>query len=467
VEANEVGRRIFWRHRWLLIICLIVPLVIVIPLRLSQPVTYAATSNIQAQATPPQVDTEVSAILSHVSAVATSPVVVRSAVASSGVHRNAVDVARHEVSATTLSSSAIIALTVTDPDRAVAVSLSHALANAVVNNLNGVSGPLGALTRQWAQLTATRNQVLRQLAAAQAAGEPATSTGVQTLLSELSSVQAQMSGNLSTEQQILSTSGASQGADVISTPVSATAVSRHVAAYAALAALLGLVVGLLIASIRELARPTIAEPGNGARELGLVLLGHARQDDGQVTGLDGELPARLNLAADHVGARTLVLTGPLPPAQLTDLAARLRGAHGPGNPANGEAAAGRVPWSRSPAHPLPGDLPRPEAGDAATADGSAATVGTISGPAPDAGAPRPAPTVVALPDITLACRPDHPALVLVLPEFARRAALDRVEDLRNTTGWPIIGVIGVRRHHTRPGLAELVNSARDRFGRQA
>jgi len=72
VEANEAMRRIIWRHRWLLIVFLIAPVALIVPLRLAQPVTYVATANIQAQGTPPQVDTEVSAILSRVSAIATS-----------------------------------------------------------------------------------------------------------------------------------------------------------------------------------------------------------------------------------------------------------------------------------------------------------------------------------------------------------------------------------------------------------
>jgi hypothetical protein len=453
VEANEAVRRIFWRHRWLLVICLVLPLAIVIPLRVTQPVTYAATANIQAQATPPQVDTEVSAILSHVSAVATSPAVVRSAITASGVNRNAVSVARHEVSATTLSSSAIIALTVTDPSRPVAVRLSRALATAVVDNLNGSTGQIAALSRQWQQLTAARDRVLRQLAAAQASGDPATSTQVQTLLTELNAVEAQISGNLSSEQQILSTSGANQGAAVIGAPVSATAVSRHVAAYGALAALLGLLVGLLIASIRELTRPSIAEPGNGARELGLVLLGNAGLAGDRVTDPDADLPARLNLASARLGARTLVLTGPVPPAQLTALAARLGGGGpGPANSSNGVAR--QLP----PDQARPGEQAAPGR-DSAGPDGSAATIGTITEPAPDAGAAGPVQAVVALPDVTLRARPDHPALVLVLPEFAPRAALDRAEDLRNTTGWPILGVIGLRQQRAarrplrRPGAA--------------
>ena len=46
----------------------------------------------------------------------------------------------------------------------------------------------------------------------------------------------------------------------------------------ALAGLLGLVVGLLFATLREVMRPTVAQPAAGARELGAVLLGNSEEN---------------------------------------------------------------------------------------------------------------------------------------------------------------------------------------------
>jgi hypothetical protein len=51
--------------------------------------------------------------------------------------------------------------------------------------------------------------------------------------------------------------------------------------------------------------------------------------------------------------------------------------------------------------------------------------------------------------MTLRARPEDPALVLVLPKFAPRAALDQAVDLGVTTGWPLLGVIGLRQSHKR------------------
>jgi hypothetical protein len=476
VEANETVRRIFWRHRWLLLVCLIAPVLVVIPLRLTQPVTYAATANIQAQGTPPQVDTEVSAILSRVSAIATSPSIVQHAINVAGVNRNAVYVARHEVSTVTLSSSAIVALTVTDPNPTVAVRLTRTLSDAVVGGLDGLgiqsSQQLAALSRQWDQLTSRRARLISQITAAQSAGQ---SARVQTLTNDLNAVEAQISGNLSSEQQILSTSGVSQGAAVISLPASAALSSRHTPAYAALAALLGLVVGLLIAAIHELARPTVAEPRAGARELGTVLLGDAELTGERLSSVDTDLPARLSLAADRCGARTLVLTGPVPAGQLTALAARLGALPAIGESPNGDSPArperGMPPVPPQHVRVQPQGGSQPGAGDArnpAGAPGHVAggTVGTMSQPSPDAGPTASRLTTVALPDMTLRARPESPALVVVLPEFAPRPALDRAEDLGRSTGWPLLGVIGLRkrRAHARSAPVNVPSVLTGRAG---
>jgi hypothetical protein len=451
VEASEAVRRIFWRHRWLLVALVLIPVALVAPLRLMQPVTYAATANVQAQAAAPDADTQVLAILSRVTAVATSPQLVQQAITAAKVDRNAVFVARHDVTATSLSSSAVVAITVTDPSRSVAISLSRTLANAVVKVLDGLgtqsSSQLATLTRQRGQLNASRHTLVKQLAQAQALHQPSTDAGVEALLAELNATEAQLTANLSAAQQILSSSSANQGASVISGPAYATSRSRHVAVDAVLVGLLGLVIGLLIATIRELARPTLAEPAAGARELSLVLLGAAQLRHEDLVALDDDLPARLDLAAHRLGASTLVLTGPVPPAALKALAAHLDAKL----PAMAEAP-------RDSNHALGA---RRVSGITALADhvsptsGDSRSIGSIGPHAFGASSRRDALSVTALPEITLQSRPEDPALVLVLPRFAPRASLDQAVDLGLTTGWPILGVVGLeqRRGRRRRGKA--------------
>ena len=68
--------------------------------------------------------------------------------------------------------------------------------------------------------------------------------------------------------------------------------------------------------------------------------------------------------------------------------------------------------------------------------------------------------MVTLNDIQLGAPPPDAALVVVLPRFAPHSALDRAADLGVTAGWPILGVIGIRRRSwlatvvTWPGPAE-------------
>jgi len=60
--------------------------------------------------------------------------------------------------------------------------------------------------------------------------------------------------------------------------------------------------------------------------------------------------------------------------------------------------------------------------------------------------------VHALSDLTLRGRPQAPALIVVLPRFAPRSSLDEVADLGEATGWPILGVVGMRQKRKRRRL---------------
>ncbi len=456
MEASEAVRRIFWRHRWLIVVLTLVPVMLVAPWRLAQPVTYAATADVQAQAAAPDADTQVLAILSKVTALATSPQLVGSAITQAKAGRNPLYVARHEVSATSLGSSAVVAVTVTDPSRPVAVRLARSLAALIVTALNTVgeqpSAELATLSRQRAQLVAARDSLVSKLAKAQARNESATSAAVQGLITQLAGVEAQLSANQAAVQQILSASSANQGAGILADPSTAKATSRHVAVYSALAALLGLVIALLIATIRELVRPTIGGPAAGARELSLVLLGSASTGGGERPMTDPELPLRLDLAAQRLDARTLVLTGPVPAAQLSILAAHLDGMVPAIHRPSGGNGAGPAGSRLSGVTALTAFSP--------AADGS-------RGDAEPNGASHGQPgslTVTALSDLTLRSCPASPALVLVLPAFAPRTALDQAVDLGVTTGWPMLGVIGIRRRRGRrrsaPGKPGTAGAAR-------
>ena len=417
----------------MLIAFTLVPVAIVVPLLLLQPTLYTATAKVQTQAAVPDAETQVLGIVGRVAAIATSRSVVQSAVAAAGVDRNAADVARRQVAVTAVGSSGVVAVAVTDRDPQVALRLTEALATAIVDNVNtasvGSSSQLATLQSQQSQLSQSRDSLIGELAQAQANHQQASEAGVQALITQLNGVETQLADNATAVQQLIASDSAKQEAAVLSTSPLATPVSRSTMAYAALAGLLGLVLGLFIATVRELVSPTVAQPSAGARELGLVQLGTARLAKQGLPLLDDDLATRMVLAADRLGARTLVLTGPVPPPQLSTLAARMNAVLTVDTAT--EQAAGS--WTQS--------------------------ISVVR---------RSGPVVVVMSDAALRAHPEDPALVLVLPAFAPRSALDRVVDLGVTTGWPILGVVGLRkregRHSEGPAAQPSVDGGPDGGG---
>ena len=461
MEASETGRRIFWRHRWLLLILVILPVAGVVVLKEGQPVTYAATAVVQGQYTTPDSVTQVSAIQSRVAAVATSPEQVQQALTAANISgADVLQIAKHEISVSPMSSSAIMIITVTDKNPQVALDLSRALAPVVVNQLNqlGVSSnpELAALAKTHSQLVTRRDQLQSQLTASGSANA-ATSVSVQSLLAQLTAAQQELSNNQAEQQQVLATLTTETGASVVSLPTVVTAASRHAAVYGALAGLLGLIIGLLFAALREVLRPTVAQPAAGARELGAVLFGTAEERGGRIVSLGRDMPERLNLAAHRAGARTLVLTGPGSPARLSSLAARLRATESADGLSLGTARTENGHGSDVSSN---GDSRRPSiVGSEHRAVGLATTdwsVGVTAAQSQDQQR-----TVVTLNDIRLGAPPPDAALVVVLPRFASHSALDQAADLGVTADWPILGVIGIRQTSWLAALLDR-NAARSK-----
>lgn len=73
MEPSKTGRRIFRRHRWLLLDLTILPVAAVVSVNEHQSVIYTAAATDQGDGTIPGATTEVSAIQNKVSAVAADP----------------------------------------------------------------------------------------------------------------------------------------------------------------------------------------------------------------------------------------------------------------------------------------------------------------------------------------------------------------------------------------------------------
>lgn len=452
MEANEAFRRIVMRHRRLIALLFIIPLVAVVPWRVLRAPAYVATGRIQAQSAAPDVDTQAAAILDRASAVATSPSVVRAAVNAADVTLPRGWVAAHQISATSLGGSAVVVLSVTDPNRAIATSLGRALPGAVVSALNQLSTQqtdpaLASLNQQTSQLTAARDALLSQLNASNSKNQSASTAAVGALLAELSAVNAQLAEVSSAQQQLLATASTNGSAGVISLPTNATAVSSGVVTYAVLAGLLGLIIGLLVSTIHEVMKPSIADAGAAARELDVPVLGSLDGIDGALEFADRALLTKIDLAAHRAKVGTVVVTGPLAADELSGLAASL----------NRQMAVFSLPSDRA---ALPGvtTAPSPVARSGRVRAQRSDSVPPLNGRAEQATSVTTMPynppggeegpvlgelCSVALGDLSPGIRLFAPALVVVVRDFAPHRDLDRITDLSATTGWPVLGVIGL------------------------
>jgi capsular polysaccharide biosynthesis protein len=460
VEANEALRRIVVRHRRLIGALVVLSLAVVVPWRLLKTPSYQATARIQAQATAPDVDTQAAAILDRASAVAVSPAVVRSALDAAHLQMPAGWVASREISATSLGGSAVITLTVTAPTAHEATGLARALPGAVVSALNQLATlqtdpAMATLNQQISQLTSERNGLLNQINSPANRDTQSVTAGESALLAELTAVNTQLSSLMSTQQQLLATANTNGSAGVISLPDHATTTSRGVVTYGVLAALLGLVLGLLVATLHEVLRPSIADAETAARDLDVPVLGRIDEAAGRTEPADRGLLTRIDLAARRAAVETLVVTGPVAAGTLIDLAAGLErqlaalharpagepdgAGRGHGKPLTADSNGGARRITQE-----GGKMPGP--GELNGGAGGALDLPTMVTPRHAAGAGRTslALRALAVGELSPGATPVAPALVAMIPDFGPHGELDRISDLSAATGWPVLGVIGIQ-----------------------
>ena len=219
---------------------------------------------------------------------------------------------KHEISVTPLGSSAIMAAHRHRPEPPGGAGAGrvpgHGRRQRAESSSASRTTPSSlSSTRRTRSSLARRNQLLSSSVRQTPRTRP-TSVPVQSLLSQLGAVEQELANNEAESQQVLATLTTETGASVVSVPTAATGASRHVAVYGALAALLGLVLGLLIATLREVIRPTVAQPGAVRRELGAVLFGSADARGGQIVAARpgparAPQPGRPPGRSSHGGAR--------------------------------------------------------------------------------------------------------------------------------------------------------------------
>lgn len=429
MELPSAFRTLVGAHRLLLAICVALPLVVAGLISAGQTTLYTATARVQATDATLGSDTETSSVLNLVRGIATSTDVIHRALRDAGIHgRNATYIATHDITLASLGSSPVIDIGVIDPEPAVARNLAGSLADEVVAFLRNDSAQqqlqlMAQLRRQENSLAHQRDQISTEL---NAASNP---NDVRSLSTALSNIEAQYTQTSGALQQLEVTTAAASSAAVIAHPTKAVPVSSSVLLRLVLAAFGGLVVGLLLAALREMAKPRVLDARNAARHLGAPLLGKVTDES-----LDGLTALSVLRAAERADVTTLAVAGRRDASTAAALTEQflLR--------ALSTATNGTT-------HGSANGLTGPGTNGTAVKIGSAGSGSVAAPPITKLRheiSTAPAPTVlraVALSEIAPLDLGEHMGLLVVVSPRMPTAALTRVGDVATATGWPIVGVL--------------------------
>ena len=438
MEIDEVAARLLRQYWMLLAICVAVPLAAVSFLIAKQPAVYAASARIITGSVVPQSSAEADAVASQVEALATGRTAVAQALQSAGADRNLSSFIGKNIAVSGLGSSQVIDLTVTDSSPQVAQKVSKILAAEVVGSINNVgqSGLRAALTANDQEIV--RLSQRRAVMAGRAAARPQDQQ-LQAQLAGLDQVIANFTGDRS---RLLIQAGTLGLATVIDQPgLPARPESKAAVQKLGLAGLLGLVAGILIASIAETMRPTVPGARRVSRRLSVPALGQLSGEDlnGGSTPALGELALRCRLAAAHADLRTIALVDTDGKRDLAALATALT--HSLQVSSADTGLSGR-------------------SGLAGRANGSthwdADSEPTLAGVAPSVLVKPRSPVngniglqVFPLGQMTWVTGATQVGIVVLSGPVARVSRIMALEDLSRSSGWPIVGVVGIPRMRRR------------------
>lgn len=437
MEIDEVAARLLRQYWVLLVICVAVPLVAVSLLTARQPAMYAASARIITGSVVPQSSAAADAVASQVEALATGRTAVAQALQSAGADRNLSNFIGNSIAVSGLGSSQVIDLTITDRNPQVAQKVSKVLAAEVVGSINNVgqSGLRAALTANDQEIV--RLSQRRAVMAGRAAAQPQNQQ-LQAQLAGLDQVIANFTGDRS---RLLIQAGSLGLATVIDEPaLPGRPESKAGVQKLGLAGLLGLVAGILIASIAETVRPTVPGARRVSRRLGVPALGQLGGEDmnGARTPAVDEMALRIRLAAAHADVATIALVDIDGKRELAGLAAGLMkslqatAADGaPGRAGLAGRANGSQHWDADAQPTLAGAGPSLLVQPRATATENTAL------------------QVYPLGQMKWVAGTTQVGIVVLSGPVARVSRITALEDLSRSSGWPIVGVVGVPRMRRR------------------
>ena len=428
MEIDEIAARLLRQYWAVVLLCVAAPLVAITLLVAKQPPMYAASARIVSGNTVPASNAQAQALVSQIEGIATGKSAAASALQETGVERNVNDFITSHVSVAGLGGSQVVDLTVTDRSPRVAAALAKNLAKGVVQSINrtgqsGLSTTLDAIDQEIVRLSEQHGVV-----ATQAAANPRNEQ-LQSKLAGLNQVIANFSGDRSRLLIQASTQGL---ASVLDQPVAPQAPqSKALAQKLGLAGVLGLVVGVLIASIAETIRPTVPGARRVSRRLGAPTLGQLKTPEmrGEKTPSLENLAVRLRLAANHANVSTIALIDVNGQYELADLAHSLELSLRPD-----ESLAARADLNGRD----DGD------GDETLAFSSVMVKGRRLT------ADHKMLHVYPMSQIKHLGAMDSVGLVVISGPVSRVTSVMALDDLGTSSGWPILGVVGVP--STRRGL---------------
>jgi len=434
MEVNELFMRVLRRYWIALLIAVVLPMIGVGLFVARQQATYTAHARILASATTPRAQAESLALVSQVTALATSRDVVAAALTNARIDRS-VDQVTRNVRVNGLGTSAVVDLAYTDTDRQRARLIAATVAKATTDQLDKVR--IGGLP----DVIKTIDEQLTELARKRAPLLAKAQANTKDLIaqSRLAGID-RLINDLSGDRNRLAEDAVAVGhAGILASPsVPDEPDSRGLRTKIALAGLAGLALGLIGIAIRETLRPTVSGAGRVARLLNAPILGAIGSEPAELV----DVGRRIRLAARRCGVSTVVLvwvTRAMPKPELVDRveAATLRPTAGSPRvaiPIDSREGPGLNKESRVKgiAVPLPGSLAVMTAND----NHVAPTAPVLN-------------RVCALDELDLAGEAERIGVVVLVAASTRLTAVDSLRDLLATSGWPLLGVLGADKGSTR------------------
>ena len=257
MELGEVIGRIFGRHKKLIAALVLAGLLAGFAIHLDDAPRYSASARLVLDTSDPEDQAQSGVIADTTRAIASGPSLVREALATIGVRRDATELARRHVSVQALGSSGVMQLSVTDSDPEVAVALANAIAEAVIKTrLQVTAGEAATVVRSLdQQITRLQREISDLDARIDQAGGAAASGQ---LVRRREALEQRMSQLESERASVQTTRALRPKADVLdaASPPAQQLPGRRLPDLV-LGGLLGLLLGVGAAAMVESLRPTL------------------------------------------------------------------------------------------------------------------------------------------------------------------------------------------------------------------